>query len=71
MPGSRMPRDTGQRLTLSLALSLIAHVVVIAIFAGLLKPIQTPAPGWVGQALPIEVALVGVRPPATAPRPPE
>ena len=68
MPGSQMPRDTGQRLTLSLALSIVAHVVVIAMFAGLLKPMLTPVPGRVGQALPIEVALVGVRPIAfTAP----
>ena len=68
MPGSQMQRDTGQRLTLSLALSVVTHVVVIAIFAGLLKPTLTPVLGRVGQALPIEVALVGVRPIAfTAP----
>jgi hypothetical protein len=68
MPDSRMARDTGQRLTLSLALSLITHLIVIALFAGLLKPMLTPVTGRVGQAVPIEVALVGVRPIAfTAP----
>jgi hypothetical protein len=70
MAGSRMQRDTGQRLTLSLALSVVAHVVVIAIVAGLLKPTLTPVLGRVGQALPIEVALVGIRPIAFA-APPE
>jgi hypothetical protein len=68
MPGPRAARDAGQRLTVSLALSILAHVIVIAIFAGLLKPMLTPVPGRTGQALPIEVALVGVRPIAfTAP----
>lgn len=62
MPGPRPPRDTGQRLSVSFALSLIAHAIVIAIFAGLLKPLLSAVPGQVGQALPIEVALVGVRP---------
>ena len=70
MTGSPMQRDTGQRLTLSLALSVVAHVVVIAIVAGLLKPTLTPVLGRVGQALPIEVALVGIRPIAFA-APPE
>ena len=68
MSDSRMPRDTGRRLTVSLALSITVHVIVIALFAGLLKPMLTPVAGRVGQALPIEVALVGVRPIAfTAP----
>jgi hypothetical protein len=68
MPALRVPRDAGQRLTVSLALSIIAHVIVIAMFAGLLAPMLTPVPGRVGQTLPIEVALVGVRPIAfTAP----
>jgi hypothetical protein len=66
MPGSPMRRDTGHRLTLSLALSVVTHVVVIAIVAGLLKPTLTPVLGSLGQALPIEVALVGVRPIAFA-----
>jgi outer membrane biosynthesis protein TonB len=39
-------------------------------FAGLLKPMLASVPGRVGQALPIEVALVGVRPIAFA-APPE
>jgi hypothetical protein len=61
-------RDNGQRLTLSLVLSIVAHIVVIAMFAGLLKPMLTPIAGRTGQALPIEVALVGLRPIAfTAP----
>jgi outer membrane biosynthesis protein TonB len=68
LPGSRMSPETGQRLTVSLALSIAAHVIVIAMFAGLLRPMLMPVPGRVGQALPIEVALVGVRPIAfTAP----
>src|SRR5438552_2129398 len=68
LPGFPAPRDTGQRLTLSLALSVAAHLVVIAMLAGLLKPLLTPVLGRVGQALPIEVAIVGVRPIAfTAP----
>ena len=68
MADPRTARDTGQRLTLSLALSVIAHVIVIALFAGLLRPMLAPVSGRVGQALPIEVALVGVRPIAfTAP----
>jgi hypothetical protein len=68
MPGPSVLQDSGQRLTVSLALSVIAHVILIAMFAGLLKPMLTPVPGRVGQALPIEVALVGVRPIAfTAP----
>ena len=63
----RTPRDTGQRLTLSFALSIVAHVVAIALFAGLLQPMLTPVPRR-GQAIPIEVALVAVRPIAfTAP----
>jgi hypothetical protein len=62
MPGPRQQRETGQRLSVSLALSLAAHVIAIAIFAGLLKPMFTTVPGRSGQALPIEVALVGVRP---------
>jgi Gram-negative bacterial TonB protein C-terminal len=68
VPGFRAPRDPGQRLTLSLALSVAAHLIVIAMLAGLLEPLLTPVLGRVGQALPIEVAIVGVRPIAfTAP----
>jgi hypothetical protein len=62
MPGPAPTRETGQRLSVSLALSVLAHVILIAIFAGLLKPLLNVVPGRVGQALPIEVALVGVRP---------
>ena len=40
LPGFPAPRDTGQRLTLSLALSVAAHLVVIAMLAGLLKPLE-------------------------------
>jgi outer membrane biosynthesis protein TonB len=68
LPGSHTQPDTRQRLVLSLAMSVVTHVLVIAMFAGLLKPMLMPVPGRVGQALPIEVALVGVRPIAfTAP----
>ena len=68
LAGFRTARNTGQRLTLSFALSIVAHVVVIAMFAGLLKPMLTPAPRLAGLAVPIEVALVAVRPIAfTAP----
>ena len=68
MPGPSVLQDSGRRLTVSLALSIAAHVIVIAMFAGLLKPMLTPVAGRVGQPLPIEVALVGVRPIAfTAP----
>jgi outer membrane biosynthesis protein TonB len=68
LPGFRTQPNTRQRLTLSLALSVATHVVVIAIFAGLLKPVLISVPGRVGQALPIEVSLVGVKPIAfTAP----
>jgi hypothetical protein len=68
MPGSSLPQDSGQRLTVAFALSVIAHVILIAMFAGLLEPMLAPIPGRIGQALPIEVALVGVRPIAfTAP----
>jgi hypothetical protein len=70
MLGFRAPRDTGQRLRLSLALSVVAHLLVIAMLAGLLKPMWTPILGRAGQALPIEVAIVGVRPIAFA-APPE
>jgi len=70
LSGYRTPRNTGQRLTLSFALSIVAHVVVIAMFAGLLEPMLTPVPRLVGQAVPIEVALVVVRPIAFA-APPE
>jgi hypothetical protein len=69
MPGPGALRESGPRLTVSLALSLAAHVIVIAMFAGLLKPMLNPVAGRVGQALPIEVALVGVRPIAFTPPP--
>ena len=68
LPGFRTQSSTRQRLTLSLALSVVAHVVVIAMLAGLLNPVLISVPGRVGQVLPIEVALVGVKPIAfTAP----
>ena len=68
MPGHLGPRDTGLRLRLSLALSVIAHAVVIMIIAGLLKPMLMPDSSRAGQAPPIEVAIVAVRPIAfTAP----
>jgi hypothetical protein len=68
LPGFRTQPTTHQRLTLSLVLSVVAHVVVIAMFAELLKPVLSSVPGRVGQALPIEVALVVVQPIAfTAP----
>jgi outer membrane biosynthesis protein TonB len=68
LPGFRTQPSMRQRLTLSLALSVVAHAVVIAMFAELLKPVLISIPGRVGQALPIEVALVGVKPIAfTAP----
>lgn len=70
MPGHRAPRETGRRLRLSLALSLIAHLVAITMLAGLLKPLWMPDSGRAGQALPIEVAIVAVRPIAFA-APPE
>jgi hypothetical protein len=67
LSGFGTSRNTGQRLTLSFALSIVAHVVAIAMFAGLLQPMLTPVPRR-GQAVPIEVALVAVRPIAfTAP----
>src|SRR6202051_4761294 len=68
LPGFRTQPNTRQRLTLSLALSVVAHVVVIAMLAGLLNPVLISVPGRVGQVLPIEVALVDVKPIAfTAP----
>jgi Gram-negative bacterial TonB protein C-terminal len=70
MPGPRTSRRASQRLSISFALSIIAHAILIAMFAGLLQPMLTPLAGRVGQALPIEVALVGVRPIAFA-APPE
>ncbi|TMH09092.1 MAG: hypothetical protein E6H67_00065 [Betaproteobacteria bacterium] len=66
LPGFPAPRDTGQRLTLSLALSVAAHLVVIAMLAGLLKPMWTPILGRAGQALPIEVATAPPEAPAPA-----
>ncbi len=62
MPGHLGPRDTGLRLRLSLALSVIAHAVVIMMIAGLLKPMLMPDSGRAAQAPPIEVAIVAVRP---------
>jgi outer membrane biosynthesis protein TonB len=70
VPGFRTRPDTPQRLTFWLALSVVAHLVAIAMFTGLLEPVLTPVPGRLGQALPIEVAIVGVRPIAFA-APPE
>ena len=58
----RSPREPTQRFGIALGLSVIAHIILIAMFAELLKPLFKPLAGHVGQALPIEVALVGVRP---------
>ena len=63
------PRTSRQRLSLSLLLSLLAHVLAIALLAGAFQPLDLPPLARPGQISPLQIALVELRPIAFDPPP--
>lgn len=61
MVGGRAADAAKQRLSLSLAASLLVHALAIAVLVGLLQPIPT-ALSRLGSVAPIAVAIVGRQP---------